>query len=332
MNRLLALILAVSCAACVAGCPSDQTPVDSPSDEISTDMEHGEDLSPRWRREVRRQLHRIAGPPHDLRVLEETARADLVLGESLYGRYCIGCHGAGGRGDGPAAALLAHPPRDFSHGRFKYASTPYGAKPTRDDLMRTIRHGLGDLPMPAYADKLTDDEIAAVAEYVVALAQRGELLRALAWTAYDEDALDDSLAEQTAAGVAAAWAEADDLVVEPLSPRPEDFAASAAAGRLAFFRWECIRCHGGDGRGRTKIAADADDWGLPIQPPDLAGGLYRVGDRPLDLYRAIHSGVTGTPMAGLAAAVADEPDTLWNLVDFILLLDQQRRSSPPSKR
>lgn len=37
-----------------------------------------------------------------------------VSGRALYDAYCLSCHGATGRGDGPAAAGLPHPPADLT--------------------------------------------------------------------------------------------------------------------------------------------------------------------------------------------------------------------------
>jgi hypothetical protein len=64
-------------------------------------------------------------------------------GRDLYVRHCASCHGAAGRGDGPAAAALAPRPTDLTR--------------TREDLpglmrvidgRRTIRaHGASDMPV-----------------------------------------------------------------------------------------------------------------------------------------------------------------------------------------
>jgi high-affinity iron transporter len=47
--------------------------------------------------------------------VELTPRAapDLVRAQALFGQHCASCHGAGGRGDGPAAAGLDPAPTDF---------------------------------------------------------------------------------------------------------------------------------------------------------------------------------------------------------------------------
>ncbi len=37
-----------------------------------------------------------------------------VSGRALYDEYCVSCHGASGKGDGPAATGLPHPPSDLT--------------------------------------------------------------------------------------------------------------------------------------------------------------------------------------------------------------------------
>ncbi len=58
-------------------------------------------------------------------------------GAPLYARHCAVCHGAEGRGDGPAAAYLDAPPTDLVHGHYKYAS-----------VLATIVRGLPAAGMP----------------------------------------------------------------------------------------------------------------------------------------------------------------------------------------
>jgi mono/diheme cytochrome c family protein len=45
-------------------------------------------------------------------------------GRALYVQYCVACHGASGRGDGPAAAALKVPPPDLTNISQKYSGFP----------------------------------------------------------------------------------------------------------------------------------------------------------------------------------------------------------------
>lgn len=117
-------------------------------------------------------------------------------GRGLYRQYCATCHGITGNGRGPVAAFSTPYPRDYRMGLFKFKSTPRGRKPTRDDLLYSIEHGIAGTPMKPLQElagqdvKITDDDVQALASYVVYLAMRGEVERTLleeaALLAYDE--------------------------------------------------------------------------------------------------------------------------------------------------
>src|ERR1700751_1117159 len=68
----------------------------------------------------------------------------------LYYRYCWGCHGARGNGDGENAPYLNPTPRNFVAGIFKCRSTPTGTLPTDDDLYHSIERGFYTTTMPSW--------------------------------------------------------------------------------------------------------------------------------------------------------------------------------------
>ena len=74
---------------------------------------------------------------------------------AAYRRYCVGCHGELGDGNGEVAQWLDPPmypkPRDFQLGIFKCRSTPSGTLPTDDDLFDTIARGLDRSSMPQWS-------------------------------------------------------------------------------------------------------------------------------------------------------------------------------------
>jgi len=139
-------------------------------------------------------------------LLPASACAD---GAVIYRERCAVCHGSEGRGDGPAAGLLAPGPRDFTLGRYKFRSTPTGSLPTLADVERTVARGLPGTSMPGYADLLSPEEIETVARHVLALAPPG--VRRSAPVAVDGPAHGDGAALYARAG--------------------------------------CVACHGPDGRG-----------------------------------------------------------------------------------
>ena len=52
--------------------------------------------------------------------------------------------------------------------------------------------------------------------------------------------------------------------------------------------------------------------------------MLHGGRRPVDVYRRIYSGINGTPMPAFGDALAEEPDTIWHLVHYILSIVEGR--------
>jgi len=89
---------------------------------------------------------------------------DVSRGKAVYERHCQTCHGAGGWGDGPAAANLKVAPADFHRFRSFLKSD--------EELLRTIEHGVVFSPMHAWRGQLTDGEMLDVLAYIRLLSQQ----------------------------------------------------------------------------------------------------------------------------------------------------------------
>jgi mono/diheme cytochrome c family protein len=84
------------------------------------------------------------------------ARGDeYATGRSLYEEKCMICHGANGKGDGPAASGFSKKPADFTQAKVWEGDA-------EKKIAETIRKGHG--PMPAF--RLTPDEIKAIIDYM----------------------------------------------------------------------------------------------------------------------------------------------------------------------
>ena len=92
-----------------------------------------------------------------------------------------------GRRGRPVGRCLEPYPRDFRNGVFKYTSTAGGAKPVREDLLRTLRQGIPGTAMPSFR-KLPDRRFDALVEYVKYLSIRGQTELYLLQAVVDEDA------------------------------------------------------------------------------------------------------------------------------------------------
>ncbi len=225
----------------------------------------------------------------------EANRQELHLymkGRYVYQKYCVECHGATGRGNGPWAGELAVKPRNFRSGLFKFRTTAYGTQPVDADLRRTIRSGISGTTMPVFSN-LHEEEVDGLVVYLKSLSR--------AWRK----------PELAARPV-------------PMPGTPDWFASpgerrSRAQAGAARFQALCATCHGdsgkGDGPGGQGLV---DGWGNPIAPATLSAPHHKSGDQPGDLYRTIATGLNGTPMVGYAEALKE--DEIWELVAWIVEL------------
>jgi mono/diheme cytochrome c family protein len=83
----------------------------------------------------------------------------LATGQQLYAANCISCHGATGRGDGPAAAGLNPRPADF-------AQHMVPGQHTDGQIFQWISDGFPNSAMPAWKDRLSEEEIWQLVVYL----------------------------------------------------------------------------------------------------------------------------------------------------------------------
>lgn len=339
-----------------------------PETEVYVDREEVAKLPEKHKTQLRQYLTRYFGTPGrprrmrpDRDVATKTGKLTLVNaaspgvlrhGQRVYAKRCAPCHGVTGDGQGSAAPYLKPKPRDFRMGRFKFTSTPRGAKPRRADLERTIRRGAKGTAMPSFR-WLPNEDLEAVVDYVILLSQRGELesqlIRESELELDEGDDYDPEVVAEFVERIAKGWDTAEEQIVRPQTPQPPYDDRSIALGWQAFQTRGCAKCHGEDGRGQTTwlspryLAAQAalpeseraeinyDDWGNVAPAADLTAGMLHGGRRPVDIYRRIYSGINGTPMPAFATALQDEPDTIWHLVHYVLSIVERRAVSPQAK-
>jgi len=346
----LVLLVAFTCAGCIR------------SPELVYELaDETQKLPPGHQAQIRERLTLFFGTPVNprLRVPSEETNADgepslvdafeperLQHGAEVFQRHCAGCHGVTGDGKGAAAPYLQPKPRDYRRGAFKFTSTPYGAKPHRNDLLRIIQRGAKGTSMPPFPF-LPEEDLQAVVDYVIMLSHRGELERQVAVVAeadYDaEDQIEAVEFTQALQRVHDAWKQAEYQVILPLTAQPKMTDETILAGRRAFLSRGCSKCHGEQGRGQTEwlshefIAAQEarpeaerekinyDVWGQPAPAADLTAGMLHGGRRPIDIYRRIYAGINGTPMPAFEQALAADPETFWHLVHYVLSVVEGRK-------
>jgi high-affinity iron transporter len=91
------------------------------------------------------------------------APPDLEQGARLFAQSCAGCHGAAGRGDGPAASALLPKPASFQSPEVMASLTPFKA-------FNVIRFGVKGTSMPSF-DGFDDAQRWALSFYLFSLRQ-----------------------------------------------------------------------------------------------------------------------------------------------------------------
>ncbi len=207
----------------------------------------------------------------------------LSLGERVYAANCAACHGVNGDGRGMAAHMLGTKPRDFTKGLFKFRSTPPGAPPSDEDLLRILSEGIRGTGMVPQ-ENLPEADRRAVVDYIKRFSKRFQ----------DESA--------------------EPPVRIPEPPREgDDFLR---LGGKIFEEAECWKCHGKDAKGRGPSAEGlVDAWGAPIAPPDLTRRPLKASNTAEALYRIILTGVEGTPMPSYQDALTGRE--IWALVRYL---------------
>ena len=96
------------------------------------------------------------------------AAGDAAKGRATFQKFCSGCHGDAGKGDGAMGAALNPKPKDFS-------DKAYNGSLKNDYLVKIIKGGgqaVGKSPMmPNVGSTLKDTEVADVVAYIRSLAK-----------------------------------------------------------------------------------------------------------------------------------------------------------------
>lgn len=217
-------------------------------------------------------------------------------GKKQYRRYCVGCHGPLGDGNGENAQWIDPRPRDFTAATFKCRSTPTGTLPTDEDLYKSVTRGFTNSNMPHW-DSLTSQNRIDLVAYIKSFSPRWQSEKA------------------------------GQVIAVPAEPAVSK--ESIAHGGELFQKMECWKCHGQQGRGDGPSAATlTDSKDQPIHPYNFADGAndsrFKCGETNQDLYKIFMTGVDGTPMPSFADVI--QPNDAWDLVHYLRTLQVHRNS------
>ncbi|HTP69605.1 MAG TPA: cytochrome c [Dongiaceae bacterium] len=214
-------------------------------------------------------------------------------GAELYYRYCWGCHGARGNGEGENAQWIDPQPRNFVAAVFKCRSTPSGTLPTDEDLNNAISRGFITSTMPSWIT-LTAQNRADLVAFIKTFSAR--------WTT--------------------------DKAGQPI-PVPAEAKLtldSIRHGKELYQKLECFKCHGAEGRGDGPSASTlTDSQDHPIKPYNFNSGYrFKCGATNQDLFKIFMTGLDGTPMPSFADVV--KPEDAWDLVHYLRTLQIWNKS------
>ena len=224
------------------------------------------------------------------------ADAQAPRGKVVYDKWCAGCHGETGAGDGYGATAMLPRPRDFTRGVYKIRTTASGEIPTDDDLLHVIAEGMPGTAMPAWKAKLSDAERRDVVAYVKSFSSFF------------------------------AGAKAKTIAI---GKAPGGGDQALADGKATFAKLECAKCHGPNGRGDGKSAPTLkDDWGHPIRAADLTENWkFRGGNDVQSIYTRLRTGLDGTPMPSFTDAIDQKlitDEQLWHVAAYVRSLSPEQ--------
>jgi mono/diheme cytochrome c family protein len=225
---------------------------------------------------------------------------DTTRGKTVYVKWCAGCHGETGAGDGPAAHSMLPRPRDFTGAVYQIRTTASGQLPTDPDLERSIDDGLFGTPMPGWKGRLSDAERRDVRAYIKTFSS--------------------FFADTSQHPVALKFGR------EP--------GADAKVGRQFYDSIGCRKCHGDQGRGDGPSAPTLkDDAGLPMFAADLSQNWrFHGGADVTAIYHRLRTGLDGTPMPSFSDLIDQKfltEDQLWHLAQYVRSLSP---AQPPEPR
>lgn len=216
-----------------------------------------------------------------------------AAGRQLYYRYCWGCHGFRGDGNGENAPYLNILPRNFVAASFKCRSTPTGTLPLDQDLYNSLERGLVNSNMPSWITLTTQNRADLIA-FIKTFSPRWQTEKS------------------------------GDPINVPAEPALT--VQSIKHGQELFQKLECWKCHGQEGRGDGPSASTLTDSNdQPIRPYNFAAGSrFKCGVTNRDLYKIFLTGLDGTPMPSFADVV--KPEEAWDLVHYLRTLQVNKKS------
>lgn len=241
------------------------------------------------------------------------------VGERIYINNCAVCHGDKGAGAMWTQATFNPPPR-------KFASLQSREELTRERMITSVTHGRPDTAMMPFRPRLSDQEIAAVVDYI-----RDSFMsdKAIAEAAAAASTSDSGTMPSHGHGGAGKKEVAEMPKPKPAPtvdtdmslPFPGGLSGDSAKGR-DFYVANCFTCHGkaGDGEGPRSTFI------RPKPRNFLHPDARRTLNRPT-LFKAITNGKAGTVMPAWGKVLNDQE--IADVAEFVfqefIRADEQKK-------
>jgi mono/diheme cytochrome c family protein len=232
--------------------------------------------------------------------------ADASRGRQIYARTCSVCHGDRGTGSMWASANLRPAPRDFS-------SPEAHAELSRVRMMASVTGGRPGTAMAAYGNRFSQEEIAAVVDYIRASVMRIDASAGISGTHARGASVPEAPAKANAApSVAAAAPRAAapaPVKADMKLPLPSGLHGDAGAGRK-FYDANCATCHGVKGDGQGPRA-----YFINPKPRVFTSAEWRaLLSRPA-IYAGVSAGKRGTEMPAWDKVLS--PQEMANVSEYV---------------
>src|SRR6266850_1868186 len=242
---------------------------------------------------------------HALLLIALIAPQDTSAGKTVYVKWCAGCHGDNGAGDGAGAKHMMPPPRDFTGAIYQIRSTPSGQLPTDADLLRSIDEGLPGTAMPGWKSRLSDRQRRDVLAYI-----------------------------KTFSTFFADTTQRPQPIKFGSAPGGGSSAEALKVGRQFYDSIGCRKCHGDLGRGDGPSAPTLKD---DAQHPIFAANLhenwrFNGGGTVEDIYHRLRTGLDGTPMPSFSDLIENKfltDEQLWRVAQYVRSLSPKETPVQP---
>lgn len=262
-----------------------------------------------------------AAPPVNMRALLKNSPKLYAQGKQVFQINCAVCHGMQGYGNGPRAAGLNPPPRNYHTGKFLYGTSKLA-------LYHTVSNGIPGSAMPSFAMLPPEQRMAAI-HYIrhwIPNPQHDTPAQLAALPAVTAASGETTLPKLTpvAEGPHIPIALAMQMIEQraKLAAAPPSPSAPPARGGFALgagiYQSRCAACHGSDGAGGTPVEFI---WSHPwtevraasFRQP-LMGGWQ---SNPAAFARLVAHGLPGRVMPGFGTLTKPEMTALYNYVNAL---------------